>query len=312
MKKRIGLVLLIALAIGLLSATAPAFAAQPEEITAPASTAEILELYRGAVERVRGGEAGYFRTDWQKLDGLKITGNSAVDEACREAILSYLTTEEDAEPFVLPRGTPDAADWLPACTLTDLSAVESASFEKAGDFYVLEIVFCEEDSPRTRESSRLAQVTDNVAFTDDLDAEISQIKVFSGKPEYRMKYQLTVTCLLTRDGRIAELLHETQTHVDIVRAKAMFVTVKDAWADMTSFSRYTRFDYGAVPYRPGDVDGDAQVTPADARLALRAAVKLQPLESTSAAFVAADTDGNGEIEPADARTILRISVGLEG
>ena len=177
---------------------------------------------------------------------------------------------------------------------------------------MLEIVFCEEDSPRSRESSRLAQVTDNVAYTDDLDAEFSQIKVFTGKPEYRMKYQLTVTCLLTRDGRIAELMHETETHVDIIRAKAMFVTVKDAWADMTSYSRYTRFDYGAVPFRPGDVDGDAQVTPADARLALRAAVKLQPLESTTAAFYAADMDGRGEIEPADARAILRISVGLEG
>lgn len=312
MKKRIGLIVLVALAVGLLSAAAPAFAAQPEEITAPASTADILELYRGAVERVRGGEAGYLRTDWQKLGGLKITGNAAVDQTGRDVILSYLTTEEDAEPFVLPRGTPDAADWLPACTLTDLSAIESASFEQIGDFYVLEIVFCEEDSPRSRESSRLGQVTDNIAYTDDLDAEFSQIKVFTGKPEYRMKYQLTVTCLLTRDGRIAELLHETETHVDIIRAKAMFVTVKDAWADMTSYSRYTRFDYGAVPYRPGDVDGDARVTPADARLALRASVKLQPLESTSLAFVAADIDASGEIEPADARTILRISVGLEG
>ena len=151
MKKRIRLIVLAALAIGLLSATAPAFAAQPERITAPASTADILELYRGAVERVRGGEAGYLRTDWQKLGGLKITGNAAVDQTCRDVILSYLTTEEDAEPLVSPRGTPEAANRLPACTLTDLSAVESASFEQFGDFYVLEIVFCEEDSPRSRE-----------------------------------------------------------------------------------------------------------------------------------------------------------------
>ena len=308
MKKPIAVFLCLTLLFAL--SVPCAFAAQPEEITVPASAADILELYRGAVERVRGGEAGYLRTDWQKLGGLKITGNAAVDQTCRDVILSYLTTEEDAEPLVSPRGTPEAANRLPACTLTDLSAVESASFEQIGDLCVLEIVFCEEDSSRSRESSRLGQVTDNIAYTDDLDAEFSQIKVFSGKPEYRMKYQLTVTCLLTRDGRIAELLHETETHVDIIRAKAMFVTVKDAWADMTSYSRYTRFDYGAVPYRPGDVDGDAQVTPADARLALRASVKLQPLESTSLAFVAADMDASGEIEPADARSILRVSVGL--
>lgn len=303
-------VLSIILALALLLLPAVPFSAAAQAKSLPATKEEILSLYRNAVEDVRSGSAGFVRTDWQKLGDLKITGNSAVDEACRNVIVSYLTSEENAEPLVTPRATPEAADRLPACTLTDLSAVESASFEEAGDLYVMEIVFCEEDSPRSRECSRLAQVTDNIAYKDDLDAEISQISVFSGKPEYRVKYQLTVTCLLTRDGRIMELLHETETHVDIVRAKAMFVTVKDAWADMTSYSHYTRFDYGAVPYRPGDVDGDTQVTPADARLALRAAVKLQPLESTSLAFVAADMDASGEIEPADARTILRISVGL--
>ena len=304
-------VLSIIMALALLLLPAVPFSSTAGAGSLPATKEEILSLYRKAVENVRSGSSGYVRTDWQKLGGLKITGNSMVDDACRNVIGSYLTTEENAEPLVSSRGTPEAADRLPACTLKDLSAVESASFEEAGDLYVLEIVFCEEDSPRSRESSRLAQVTDNIAYTDDLDAEISQISVFSGKPEYRVKYQLTVTCLLTRDGRITELLHETETHVDIVRARVMFVTVRDAWADMTSYSHYTRFDYGAVPYRPGDVDGDAQVTPADARLALRAAVKLQPLESASAAFYAADTDGNGEIEPDDARLILRASVGLK-
>ena len=110
MKKPIAVFLCLTLLFAL--SVPCAFAAQPEEITTPASAADILELYRGAVERVRGGEAGYLRTDWQKLGGLKITGNATVDQTCRDVILSYLTTEEDAEPFVLPRGTPDAADWL--------------------------------------------------------------------------------------------------------------------------------------------------------------------------------------------------------
>ena len=65
---------------------------------------------------------------------------------------------------------------------------------------------------------------------------------------------------------------------------------------------------------PGDVDGDGEITSADARLALRASVKLREKEDVtegSAGYLAADVDGNGKVESADARLILRASVGLE-
>ncbi len=60
----------------------------------------------------------------------------------------------------------------------------------------------------------------------------------------------------------------------------------------------------------GDADGNGKIEPADARLALRAALGLQTL--TEAQKKAADADGNGKIEPADARLILRKALGLEG
>ncbi len=59
----------------------------------------------------------------------------------------------------------------------------------------------------------------------------------------------------------------------------------------------------------GDVDGDNEVTSSDARLALRAAVKLETL--TEAQTKAADADKDGEITSSDARLILRAAVGLE-
>ena len=62
---------------------------------------------------------------------------------------------------------------------------------------------------------------------------------------------------------------------------------------------------------PGDVDGDGKVTSADARLALRASVKLENIKKGSAAFTSADVDGSGSIDASDARLILRASVGLE-
>lgn len=58
-----------------------------------------------------------------------------------------------------------------------------------------------------------------------------------------------------------------------------------------------------------DVNGDGDITAADARLALRASAMLDEL--TGLAALAADVDSNGYITAADARKILRKSAGLE-
>ena len=62
---------------------------------------------------------------------------------------------------------------------------------------------------------------------------------------------------------------------------------------------------------PGDVDGDGKLTPADARLTLRASVKLENYQPGSPEFLAADLDGDGVIRSSEARLILRAAVGLE-
>ena len=64
-------------------------------------------------------------------------------------------------------------------------------------------------------------------------------------------------------------------------------------------------------HRPGDVDGDGEITSADARLALRASVKLEHYEEGSAPFIAADANRDGAIGSDDARLILRAAVKLE-
>ena len=61
--------------------------------------------------------------------------------------------------------------------------------------------------------------------------------------------------------------------------------------------------------RVGDVDGDGSITSADARLALRAAVKLDVLRET--AQKAADVDNDEKITTSDARKILRAAVSLD-
>ncbi len=59
----------------------------------------------------------------------------------------------------------------------------------------------------------------------------------------------------------------------------------------------------------GDVDGNGNVNAMDARLALRAASKLDVLEGE--AFTAADANGDGRITAMDARAILRHSAKIE-
>ena len=61
--------------------------------------------------------------------------------------------------------------------------------------------------------------------------------------------------------------------------------------------------------RLGDVDNDGEITSGDARLALRASVKLE--EITPELIARADVDNDGEVEAEDARMILRAAVKLE-
>lgn len=72
------------------------------------------------------------------------------------------------------------------------------------------------------------------------------------------------------------------------------------------------FAVGARAAALGDVDVNGAVDAADARLALRTAVGLEPavLPGTEA-FAAADADFSGAVTAEDARSILRAAVGLE-
>jgi len=61
----------------------------------------------------------------------------------------------------------------------------------------------------------------------------------------------------------------------------------------------------------GDVDGDGNVTVADARLALRQAIKLESYKVGSAQFIACNVDSEGDVTVADARLILRAAIKLD-
>lgn len=81
----------------------------------------------------------------------------------------------------------------------------------------------------------------------------------------------------------------------------------------TSTNTLTKVDSVAikkgVEELKGDVNFDKVVTPADARLALRSAARLELL--TAEQLAVADMNGDGEVTASDARRILRIAAGLK-
>lgn len=84
-------------------------------------------------------------------------------------------------------------------------------------------------------------------------------------------------------------------------------TVKVLYSDYSAEFEYTVADR---PQRIiGDVNGDGDVSAADARLALRTAAMLENIDEAS--FYAADVDFDKKVTAADARKILRVSAGLD-
>ena len=71
------------------------------------------------------------------------------------------------------------------------------------------------------------------------------------------------------------------------------------------------FAGGTPRFCYGDVDGDGEVKAADARLVLRASVKLEQIGEGTDRYRAADVDFDGSLSAADARLVLRISVHLD-
>lgn len=62
-------------------------------------------------------------------------------------------------------------------------------------------------------------------------------------------------------------------------------------------------------YRPGDVNGDTEITAVDARLALRFSAKLE--KPSEKQLISADLNNNSAIDAAEARKILRAAAKLE-
>lgn len=83
----------------------------------------------------------------------------------------------------------------------------------------------------------------------------------------------------------------------------------EGFFDASAINRGIAEFYGSAPAAiEGDLDGDGQLTAADALTILRASASIEELDEAKAAL--ADIDGDGQITANDALAVLRISAGI--
>ena len=148
--------------------------------------------------------------------------------------------------------------------------------------------------------------TQTLASADSYNLTTDAKTIYADKDEYILSGGHTYTCTVTKATCTKQ---GTRVYV---------CTCGDIYTETIPVASHTDADGDGIcdickqdvtpAYTLGDVDNNGEIEAADARLALRAAVKLETL--TEAQTQAADADKNGKLEAADARLILRAAVGL--
>lgn len=157
----------------------------------------------------------------------------------------------------------------------------------------------------------------------DINAVYGGAKYASnGVPDYGADAMIRVSKDVSTDFSHIEIGEAVwkSGHIGVYIGNGLAVECTPAWANKvqitavnkpkTGYQTRVWTKHGKLPwvsYLPaGDVNFDGKVNSADARLALRAVVKLATL--SAAQILAADMDGDGKVTSADARTILNKAV----
>lgn len=227
------------------AADTPATPATPAAPTSsmPSSKQEVMDFFKAAVTKVVNGEAGYDKKSWQTVGDLNITGVGVADNLIKSEVGKRMTPEADAETQVNAKGSDDAKNRMPACTLTDYSKVKEATCTNDGGNYKIKIVMMDEDTPVNKSSSFLAQITDNLLFKESIDSELAGIGAISD-PNYHVIYEgFTIEATITPDGHFVTMNHHANAHIHVDSAKIVIVTLKDKDASMTADTLYNNFKY---------------------------------------------------------------------
>lgn len=155
----------------------------------PFAIEEILAFYKNAVKRVRAGEAGYGKKTWESTQVASITGIPAVDSFVNAELAKRATPEDEAEQLVYKKGTAEAMESFPDCTLTDAGKIVSASCEAKGENWLITIVMQDETTPESTENSMLGKITDIILFKREIEKNLNETLPQIKDYEYEIVYK---------------------------------------------------------------------------------------------------------------------------
>ena len=216
----------------------------PTGNSAPTGKENVFNFYKEAVAKVKGGAAGYTKKEWQAISNLNLTGMGAVDNAIVKVAGNYMTKEDAAENQVCEKGSSKAKDRFPACTLTDLSKVKSATCAvQSNGNYKITIIMVDEDTPK-KSGSFLGKVTNSILYWEDIDAELKKIDIIKSYSNIHVIYKgYKIEAEITPAGKFVSMNHLGNVDIKIGEAKVLVATLKNKSGHLDNFCKYTNFKY---------------------------------------------------------------------
>lgn len=210
--------------------------------TAAWDKAKTFNFYKDAAHNLATkGNAGYDKVEWQVLENLKV---GSVGSLLQPFIDNFMTTKEESEVQVQAKGSEDAKNRFPDCTLTDLSKVKSAEKKDlANGNYEITIIMVDEDTPMNEESSFLAKVTSSVLFWEDIEETIkNDVPVVGAINSRSVNYTgYKITAEMTKDGKFVKLGHYATVIIN-ANAKITVFTL-DIGGTLYNNCEYSNFKY---------------------------------------------------------------------
>lgn len=209
------------------------------------SKAEILNIYKNAVNKVKNNAAaGYTKKEWQSLPELDI---GTLGKILNPFIDRFMTKEADAKEQVSAKGSDDAKRRFPACTLTDLSKIATATCTESGGNYNIKIVMIDEKNPK-ESNNFLGQITNSVLYEEGIREEVDGL-VLLGSPLVEKGYTFditynafTITAKITKDGKFISLEHFANVPIK-ADAKVAKVYNLNGTARLENNCKYYDFKY---------------------------------------------------------------------
>lgn len=218
---------------------APATTAAPAASAMPSTPQQILDFYKAAVNKVKGGAAGVHKESWQTIGDLNISGIGPVDNLIKNEVGKRMHPESDKLVEDEAKGSEEAKKRIPTCDLTDVSKIASATCTNNGGNYAIKIVMQDEDTPMNASSSFLAKITDNLLYKENIDSELGGIGAISDA-QYHVIYKgTTIECVIKPDGTFVSMSHTTHADIVVNSVKILVATLKDKNAHMDGFATYS-------------------------------------------------------------------------